>query len=114
MCHSHSVLSNAMSSQLLSLPSGFCRVTVILSPVDLHLVLVVSFVSSGSSALRLLTIAFRRVSVGRSCSFTEVCHCSCIQYSLGIRYVMKYFSDLFVCDMVVDYFRHFYSEDVSD
>lgn len=58
MCHSHSVLSNAMSSQLLSLPSGFCRVTVILSPVDLHLVLVVSFVSSGSSVLRLLTIAF--------------------------------------------------------
>lgn len=58
MCHSHSGLSSAMWSQLLSFPSGFGRRVVVFVPVDLHLVVTVSIVSSGSSALRLLTMVF--------------------------------------------------------
>jgi len=58
MCQSHSFLSRAMWYQLLSLPFGFCRVLVMYVFVLLHFTVKVSVVSSGSSALRLRTIAF--------------------------------------------------------
>ena len=58
MYHSQSRLSIAMCSQLLSFPSGFWRRMVIFSPVVLHFFVIISAVSSGSSVLRLLTIAF--------------------------------------------------------
>ena len=58
MCQSHSGLLSAMCNQLLSLPSGLHLVTVVESPVFLHLILTFSAVSSGRSMLIPLTNAF--------------------------------------------------------
>lgn len=58
MCQFHNSLSSAMWSQFLRFPSGFCRSMVVVVPVVRHLCVVVSLVSSGSSAFKLLTIAF--------------------------------------------------------
>ena len=58
MCHSHSFLSSAICIQFRRSPFAFCFCTVALFPVVLHLVVIVSEVSLGSSAFRLLTIAF--------------------------------------------------------
>lgn len=58
MCHSHSLLSSAMCSQFRKSPFALGFVVMMVSPVVLHLVVVVSKVSVGRSAFRLLTIAF--------------------------------------------------------
>jgi len=58
MCHSHSRLLRAMWIQLLSLPFGLCRLVVIVFPVALHVVVISSIVSFGSSVLSPRTSAF--------------------------------------------------------
>lgn len=58
MCQFHNSLSRAMCIQFLRFPSGFCRSMVVTIPVVRHLLVLVSLVSSGSSAFRDLTIAF--------------------------------------------------------
>lgn len=58
MCQFHNLLSNAIWSQFFRFPSGFCRSVVVVVPVVRHFFVVVSLVSSGSSAFKLLTMAF--------------------------------------------------------
>ena len=71
MCHSHSCLSNAISTQLLSLPLGLCLSIVVVVPVVLQVVVIRSRVSSGSRVLIPLISAFLLVmstpDFGRGC-----------------------------------------------